>query len=184
MSEQLERYRWLVVGVFVVPLLVGIGFLVRDRTDDPQALKISSGDIPIADVRAYVTGAVQHPGIYPLKDGDRWIDAVEAAGGATAEADLTAINLARRVSDEDQIVVPKTGQTADVAGANQGPLLNLNSASETDLMDLPGIGEVRAAAIIDSRSTDGPFGSVDDLVTRKLIPQSVQDDIIGMITAP
>jgi competence protein ComEA len=183
-SEQLERYRWLVVGLLAVPLLVGIGFLVRDRTGDPQELKISTGEVPIADVRAYVTGAVQHPGVYPLHDGDRWIDAVTAAGGPTAEADLTAINLSRRVHDEDQVTVPKLGQSAAVAGANQGPLLNINTAGETDLMDLPGIGEVRAATIIDSRSTEGPFGSVDDLVARKLIPQSVLDDIVGMITAP
>ena len=71
----------------------------------------------------YVTGAVQKPGVYPLADGSRWIDALAAAGGATAEANLTAVNLSKRAQDEDEIVVPQKGQQAGaaVAGAAQSP---------------------------------------------------------------
>ena len=109
MAELLERYRWFVVAVFAVPLVSGIAYLVNDRLSDPDPLQVNTGEVPISDIRAYVTGAVQNPGVYPVKEGDRWIDAVQAAGGPAPDADLTAVNLARRVQDEDQITVPRQG---------------------------------------------------------------------------
>ena len=179
--HQLERYRWLIVALLAAPLLVGIGVLLRDRLASPQPLEIRSDPIPIADLRVYVAGAVRNPGVYPLQDGDRWIDALEAAGGPTADADLAAVNLARRAHDEDSVVVPRLGGSA-VSGISRGPLLDINTASEADLMDLPGIGEVRAASIVESRTTDGPFAAVEELVERELIPESVFEDILPLIT--
>ena len=179
--HQLERYRWLIVALLAAPLLVGIGVLLRDRLTAPQPLEIRSDPIPIADLRVYVAGAVRNPGVYPLQDGDRWIDALEAAGGPTADADLAAVNLARRAHDEDSVVVPRLGGSA-VSGISRGPLLDINTASAADLTDLPGIGEVRAATIVDSRTTDGPFAAVEELVERDLIPESVFEDILPLIT--
>ncbi|MBI2913472.1 MAG: SLBB domain-containing protein, partial [Chloroflexi bacterium] len=176
MADGLERYRWLIVALFAVPLLVGIGFLLNERLSGPEPLQLNMGDVPAGDLRVYVAGAVQRPGVYPLRDGDRWIDALEAAGGPSADADLAAVNLARRARDEDQIVVPYQGQAAQpgapvaVAGTSQAPLININSASQADLESLPGIGEVRATNIMRSRTTDGAFASTEDLLTRKLIP--------------
>ncbi len=179
--DQLERYRWLIVAVFAVPLLVGIGFLLNERLSGPEPLEINMGDVPLGDIRVYVAGAVQNPGVYPLHDSDRWIDALQAAGGPAADADLTAVNLARRAQDEDQIVVPRQGQVA-VAASSQGPLVNINTADQAGLESLPGIGEVRAAKIIQSRATDGPFAAIDDLLSRDLIPKSVYEDIAPVIT--
>ncbi|MDO8703758.1 MAG: ComEA family DNA-binding protein [Sulfuricaulis sp.] len=179
MSETLERYRWLIAAVLAVPLLVGIGVLLNNRLADPDPLVINAGDAP-TDIRAYVTGAVINPGVYPLQEGDRWIDALEAAGGPAPDADLTAVNLARRVQDEDEIIVPRAGATA-VADAAQGPLIDINSAGQAELESLPGIGEVRAGAIIQSRTQDGAFGAVEDLLARKLVPQSVYEDIVPLI---
>ena len=181
MAELLERYRWLIVGLFAVPLLSGIVLLVEDRLDDPPGLVVQNGDTSIADVRVFVSGAVQNPGVYSVPDGSRWIDALDAAGGATDDANLDGLNLARRVSDEDQILVPILGG-ALVAGASQSPLTNINTASATELESLPGIGEVRASTIIRSRETDGLYGSIDDLRDRDLIPDSVFDDIADLIT--
>lgn len=178
----LERYRWLLAAAFSVPLLVGIGFLLHDRLSGPEPLQLNMSDAPLGEVRVYVAGAVQRPGVYPLKDGDRWIDALEAAGGPTADADLTAVNLARRAQDEDQITVPRQGEVA-VSGVSRGPLVDLNTASEAELQDLPGIGETRAGDIVRSRQTDGPFASPEDLLSRDLISQSVYDDIAPLITA-
>ena len=180
--HQLERYRWLVVALLAAPLLVGIGVLLHDRLSGPQPLEIRSDPIPIADLRVYVAGAVRNPGVYPLPDGDRGIDALEAAGGPTADADLAAVNLARRAHDEDSVVIPRLGGSAVVSGVSRGPLLDINTASEADLMDLPSIGEVRAASIVESRTTDGPFAAVEELVERELIPQSVFEDILPLIT--
>lgn len=180
MTEQLERYRWFIVAIFAVPLLVGVAFLLSNRLRAPEPIQINTGNPPGSDIRVYISGAVQRPGVYPLKDGDRWISALEAAGGAAPDADLTAINLARRARDEDQIVVPRVGQVA-AAGVSQAPLVNINTASEADLQMLPGIGQVRAHNIVQSRATVGPFAAIDDLLSRKLVPESVYADIAPLI---
>lgn len=179
--ELLERFRWPIVALLAVPLLIGIGFLIGDRLNSPEPLEIDMGQLPGEEIRVYVTGAVQRPGVYPLQEGDRWIDALEAAGGPSEDADLTAINLARRAHDEDIIVVPRRGQRA-VSGVVRPPLIDINTASEAELMTLPGIGEVRAGRIVRSRASDGPFTRTEELVERGLIPQSVYDEIKDMIT--
>ena len=99
MPDLLERYRWLIVAVFAVPLLIGIGFLLEDRFSGPEPLEIDLGEVPAEEISVYVTGAVQRPGVYPMDDGDRWIDALEDAGGATEDADLAAVDLARRARE-------------------------------------------------------------------------------------
>ena len=181
MTDQLERYRWLIVSVLAVPLLSGIAYLLNDRLTDPAELQISTTAGVPADLRVYITGAVQNPGVYPLQDGDRWIDALEAAGGPAADADLNAVNLSRRAQDEDHIFVPAQGSGA-VAGASQGPLININTAAEAELQSLPGIGEVRARNIVQSRTSEGSFGSIDELLARKVIPESVFQEIAPLIT--
>jgi competence protein ComEA len=182
LTDQLERYRWLIVAVFAVPLLSGIAYLVSNRLDNPQPLQIDTSSSVPSDIRVYVTGAVQQPGVYPLQDGDRWIDALEAAGGAAPDADLNAVNLSRRAQDEDHVYVPPQGRSSAVAGASQSPLVNINTADEAQLESLPGIGEVRARSIVQSRTSDGPFASIDDLLARNVITQSVFDDIAPLIT--
>jgi competence protein ComEA len=180
-----ERYRWLVVGLMAAPLLILIAVLVDRQLQGPQALEINLAETPSAsEIQVYVAGAVNRPGVYYLNDGDRWIDAVEAAGGPTADADVEAINLARRLHDEDQVLVPRLGEQA-VLGSSQNPqdeLVNINSASAAVLDSLPGIGEVRSHNIVDSRQRDGPFSRIEELVERKLIPQSVFDQIRELIT--
>jgi competence protein ComEA len=180
--EAFDRYRWLVVAVLAAPLLIGVGWMLRERLNDPDPLVIEAGELPDADIQVYVTGAVVAPGVYPLPEGSRWIDALTAAGGVTAEANLAAVNLARRAQDEDQIIVPVIGSV--VAGATQSPvaLVDLNMASERELEALPGIGEVRAARIVQSRTTDGPFSAAEDLVLRDLVPASMFEDIAALVT--
>jgi competence protein ComEA len=181
-TEQLERYRWLIVALFSVPLLAGIAFLVEDRVkDDSAPLLVDDGTADISDIRVYITGAVVNPGIYPMPEDARWGDAVLAAGGFATDANPEAINLAQRVQDEDHILVPRTGQAAS-AGTSQTTLININTASEAELMSLPGIGEVRANSIISSRTSVGPFGDTEELLVRELIPESIYEDIVALIT--
>ncbi len=181
MSNLLERYRWFVVALFALPLLIGSGFLLSERLSGPPPLELELADVPAEEIRVYVTGAVQRPGVYPLTDGDRWIDALEAAGGPTSDANLAAVDLARRARDEDTILVPSLSG-ADVASASQAPLVDINTASAEQLATLPGIGEVRAGRIIDSRERDGPFVSADELLERDLIPLSVFEEIADLVT--
>lgn len=182
MSEALERYQWLIVALLAVPLLSGIIFLATDRLNDPDPVEVRTGDTSISDIRVYISGGVENPGVYAVPEGARWIDALEAAGGPTDDANLEAINLARRVQDEDRIIVPVQGGPV-AAGASQPPLIDINTASQSELETLPGIGEVRASAIIHSREIDGLFGSVEDLRDREIIPDSVFEDIADLITA-
>lgn len=182
MSESLERYRWLIVALLAVPLLSGMFLLIRDRIDGPDnPVQVINGE-PVADIRVDIRGGVQNPGVYSLPDGARWQDAIEAAGGFTDDANADAVNLARRVRDEDQILVP-TFDGPVAAGASQPPLIDINTASQAQLEELPGIGEVRGAAIVRSRDTDGPFATIDDLLTRDVIPEFVFEDIAELITA-
>lgn len=181
MAETLERYRWVIVALLIIPLVGGIIFLVDKRVGDDPALLVTETEEPQSDLRVYVTGAVVNPGVYPLPEHARWADAILAAGGFAADANPEAINLARRANDEDHILVPRTGQ-AIAAGVNQGPLININVASEAELMSLPGIGEARARGIVVSRSSSGLFASTDELLVRDLIPDSIYDDIVALIT--
>ena len=112
-----------------------------------------------------VVGAVAAPGVVRLPDGSRVVDAVASAGGATAEANLSALNLARVLVDGEQIVVPRPGDAPTSTGSGDAPrdgLVDLNTADAAALDALPGIGPVLAARIVDHRA-DGPFTSVDEL---------------------
>ncbi|MDT7944282.1 MAG: helix-hairpin-helix domain-containing protein [Dehalococcoidia bacterium] len=166
-----ERYSTPVMAALAAPLLVALGFLLGRHTTNAPPLELAP-----SDVRVYVVGSVRQPGVYALWEGARWMDALEAAGGPTEDADLEAVNLARRVRDEDLIVIPRRGQEGRSA------LVNINTASARELEALPGIGPVRAEAIVRSRQEEGPFQSIDDLVTRMLIPRSVLEDIKDKVT--
>jgi competence protein ComEA len=121
----------------------------------------------------HVAGAVRHPGVYRLHDGDRVKDAVERAGGARTGADVNAINLAAKVADGQQVVVPRRGAAAPAvgdAGAGEGavgaatqPPVSLNSATAAQLDTLDGVGPATAQKILDYRREHGGFRSIDDL---------------------
>ncbi len=184
MANLIEKYHPWLTGLLAVPLLVGIGFLINERLDGPEPLEIRTDVAPEgvnAEIAVYVTGAVISPGIYTLQDGDRVANAVEVAGGPATDADLIGVNMARRLRDEDQIVVPRLGESASAPGAAQ-QRMNINIAPIELLDTLPGIGEVRAQRIAESRIKDGPFLSGQELVDRELIPASVYEDIADLIT--
>ena len=123
---------------------------------------------PPADLIVDVTGWVRHPGVYQFGPGSRVIDAVQRAGGARDGADLTLLNLAAPLADGQQVLVPKEGASASGAaagatGAGGVALVNINTADEPTLETLNGVGPALAAAIIQYRTDQGPFTSVDQL---------------------
>ncbi len=123
---------------------------------------------PPAELIVDVTGWVRHPGVFEFKPGARVIDAVQRAGGARDGADLTLLNLAAPLADGQQVLVPKEGASASGAaaggvGAGGVALVNINSADEPTLETLNGVGPALAAAIIQYRTDQGPFTSVDQL---------------------
>lgn len=142
--------------------------------DDESSAKSSSA----AEVYVDVDGAVVRPGVYRLKDGARVSQAIDAAGGLMAEADVTGLNRASKITDGQKIYVPTVGEQQAVAadgGADGGAVLasgandvaglvNINTASAAELQTLSGIGPSMAQSIIDERTQNGAFASVDDLM--------------------
>jgi competence protein ComEA len=126
-----------------------------------------------AGLRVYVVGQVKAPGVYRLPTTARVEDAVASAGGATSKADLAAINLASKVVDGQQIIVPKHGQQAAVVGggpsagggaaASPDAQIDLNNATTEQLDTLDGVGPATAKKILEYRAQHGPFRSVSDL---------------------
>ena len=116
-------------------------------------------------VVVHVAGAVRDPGVYRMRAGSRVDDAVGRAGGATARADLTQVNLAAKVEDGRQIVVPRRVSAAapGAAPVQPGVPLNLNTATLEQLDELPGVGPATAQKILDYREEHGGFGSVEEL---------------------
>jgi len=188
MTEWLERYRTPLLIVLAGAAVLGLVFFILRQREGPSPLELQVGDAASGDsqIMVHVTGAVAAPGVYTLHEGDRVVDAVEAAGGPSADADLVTLNLARRIHDEDQVVVPRVGEqpaASQVAGASaNGAPIDINTASAAILDSLPGIGEAYSNRIVDSRVASGPFQSTEDLVTRKVIPRATYEKIKLLIT--
>jgi len=188
MSAALERYRMPIMGVLSA-LLVTAGGVVYLRRPMPQPIEVempspSPTDSP-AELAVYVTGAVANPGVYYLAEESRVQDALEAAGGPTANADLDRVNLAQRLRDEDQIYFPEVGEenppVTRMGGSGEG-LININTASAAELETLPGIGPVLAGAIVDHREAHGPFSSIEEITNVQGIGQGVFGEIRELIT--
>jgi len=201
---------WLVAGAIAV--MIGLAVLAvllsdgaRPQVDVPADVAADgSGGAPDAsgaggEIVIEVAGAVAHPGLYRLPTGGRVADAIAAAGGYGPRVDAARataeLNLAARVKDGDRIVVPSrddpspdgspvAGADGTAGGAPTGgdaTVVDLNRATAAELDALPGIGPVTAAKIIAARDAQ-PFGSVDDLRTRKLVGQATFDKLRDLVT--
>ena len=159
----------------------GSGTSVEREAEDAlsdDAAGSSKKSSSAAEVYVDVDGAVVSPGVYRLKEGARVSQAIDAAGGLTAEADVTGLNRASKVADGQKIYVPKVGEQQAVtaggeadggavvtSGANDAAgLVNINTASAAELQTLSGIGPSMAQSIIDERTKNGLFASIDDLM--------------------
>jgi competence protein ComEA len=166
------------LAVLGLLLLIGAG-LAYMRARPAAAITPPSGAISASasasaaaanTIVVDVVGAVRKPGVYDFAQGARVIDAVRAAGGFLPDAEPQAINLARPLVDGEQVVVLKKGEAAaGAAGSGSsaqqpGGKVNINSATESDFENLPGIGPVLAQKIVDYRDQHGPFRSIQDLM--------------------
>ncbi len=137
-----------------------------------------------------VAGKVRRPGIASLPAGSRVVDALHAAGGVRRGVDLTTLNLARVLVDGEQIVVgipPPGGVAAPAASApgavaGAAPLVDINTAGQAELEELPGVGPVTAAAILQWRADHGPFTAVDELMEVSGIGEATLAEMAPFVT--
>lgn len=131
----------------------------------------------------YVTGYVNNPGVYELREGSRVIDAIDAAGGYLKEASSNFLNLASYVSDGQMIYVPSEEEADMVKGEEQATmkvensLVNINTAGKEELMTLPGIGEAKAEKIITYRENNGGFSSPEGIMEISGIKEGLYNKI-------
>lgn len=151
-------------------------------------------------ILVHVVGAVKDPRVVELPADSRVGEALEAAGGATDEADLSRLNLARVVSDGEQVFVPRQGEDipaglpapspqqgaipGDSTGENPSDhgLLNINTATESELEELPGVGPAIASRIVEHRTTNGAFTSIEQLQDVKGIGPAIFEKLRERIT--
>lgn len=146
----------------------------------------------ILEIMVHISGEVYKPGIIILESGKRLIDATKLAGGLKKDADLDRINLAKKLSDEEKIYIPKIGEEINMeietvsmessgGGRDDSGKVDINTCTKEDLIRLPGIGEVIAGRIIEFRENN-PFKSIDDIKSVSGIGdkkfQSIQELII------
>ena len=169
-----------VVGGILL-ILVGVGGLFSKREESVEGTTVVETTMLAEKTEVSTTqetvifvdikGAVKNPGVYQMKVGDRVKDALDAAGGLTAEADSQKVNLAKRLEDQMVIVVPKVGEEAEEipAGetrkeATKEGKVNINTATVEELKTLKGVGEKKAEAIIEYRKKNGSFQTKEDLM--------------------
>ncbi|MXY45550.1 MAG: hypothetical protein F4Y44_00925 [Chloroflexi bacterium] len=213
------NFTYILLGVLVaLAIVVGVAMTVLSGASagDVQVVEIAPTPTPVPtstpvppepDVGVYISGAVVNPGVYIMYEGSRLASVLLLAGGATENADLSAINLAVVVQDEDHWHIPRVGEevpagartlngdransrsangnsAASSAQAEQGSdgKVNLNSAGVTLLKTLPNIGEVRAQAIVSHREANGDFASIDALLEVDGIGIGIIDNIRDLVS--
>ena len=176
---------WKLLLALGLPLLLGVGavagaYLYSSAAGKPQPVQAAAApanvDVPApAGLLVHVLGAVEHPGLYRMKRGDRVYDAIAAAGGLSVEADITRLpNLAGRLKDGEQVKV------AFAKGSSGGTVVtrvNLNTATLEELEVVPGFTSAFAQEVIDYRTNFGGFQSTSELVD--ILGMSASDFVIA-----
>ena len=146
------------------------------ETIEEKEVKKEEKDITNKEITVYVSGEVNKPGIVTLNEGDRLATAVEMVGGTTDKADLNGINMAIKVQDEMHYIIPKIGDVvknnsseivsndnSNQGGASKTSQININTATIEELDTLPGVGEATANKIVNHRSENGEFKSIEEI---------------------
>ena len=183
-SLKIEKFtaKHCLIGSFIVLIVIVALFLiftnffkydrVGKKADDEFLVPLVSAS-PKDDgtmVYVHVKGAVENPGVYPVEKNSRVFDVLRAAGGTTADADLTGINLARKVNDEEEIFVQSKPEGLSTEITLQSTLttgitkkVNINTATAAELDQLPKIGPVLSERIVTYRNTNGKFRSIEEI---------------------
>lgn len=179
--EQLSlNAKLIAVGCAVVVISVFVALLYTQQVETTEnSLPITTetessfSTTTIVQIVVHITGAVRQPGVYRISKGGRVADVITMANGPSENADINKLNLAQLVTDGMRIEVPTVGQVGSVNAAegndaaNGSSLVDLNTATATQLEQLNGVGPATAKAIVTYREQHGPFRSADELLKVK-----------------
>lgn len=203
MLKDLSREQQLIILGLVLVIVMGLAVMAYRKFAPLSGQEISiqepdpQGHLPLNDAGkmvVHVTGAVRREGVYKLRFGDRVIDALELAGGAKPNANLSSINLAEKVKDGQKIVVPKRPERAalvrgsgnlgigGLGTSSSARKVNINVADVKELCRVKGIGPSTAKRIVEHRTANGPFSKIEDIMKVKGIGKGkfgkIKDQII------
>lgn len=207
-NQQIAGIALLIIILFFTGYFIYNKSMVSDSPDLEQnvakketnsTLKDDSTDVlskPKKDLKIYITGLVKAPGVYTMREGDRIEDAIKLAGGTLDGADLSNVNLAEKVKDEEMIKIIKIGenvnQNSNTSGTttnssnfenkSNGGKININKATKEELDTLPGIGQVTAQRIIDFREQHGGFQKIEDIMNVSRIGPKLFEQIKDKIS--
>ena len=160
--------------------------ITQNRSGSPGVEILLPTTTPTPELKVYISGSVAKPGVYDLTAGDGLADAIAAAGGANRDAQLSCINLALRVRDEAHVHVPGADEPCQAPAGEPSAIpednkIDINTATAAVLESLPGIGQVKARAIIDYRESSGPFRTTEELVNVKGIGLATYENIRELV---
>jgi len=191
-AQLLQKHRLpaglVVVGLFLFSTGLAATLGKRNNTEvkfETQEKQITPTQASPQSIVIDIGGAVETPGVYEMPSGSRIKDAVFKAGGLSSQADQEqvslSLNLAAVLSDGQKIIIPsqlEESRNSAVAGTTASETININSSSQSELESLSGIGPVRAAEIISNR----PYGDIKELVSKKILGQTIYDKIKDQIS--
>ena len=164
------------IGIIIISII--IYYMTQKIGNDEIIIEniesIEEEEVIEEKIAIHMTGCVKNPGIIELKEGERIDDAIQLAGGLTEEADLTNVNLAYKVEDGQKIYIPsihdieekeiiQENQEEIFGKENETGKVNINTAKQTELETLPGIGPTIALRIIEYRKENGEFTDIEEL---------------------
>ena len=159
----------LALSVFVLFVVIG-GIMVHAKTTSSEVVEV------VNYIYVDVKGEVENPGVYRVSDKCRVFQVLEIAGGLTSESDTSNVNLASKIVDEQIIRIPK------VASSGFSQIININTATATELDSLPGIGYSTATNIIDYRTNNGLFKAKEEIKLVNGIGDAIYEQIKDLIT--
>ncbi len=196
--EMVVRYRGYIILTLIYIIVFGVYFAYerRPQLEPIEIIEPTMGVLPTeVPIQVHVAGAVRDPGVYSLPANSRLLQAIDAAGGMTADADQESVNLADFVRDGQRAYIPKIGTPSPPAptaigvskagagtGKSIGGLVNINTATSRELEALPGIGQTYAARIIAYRESQGAFTEPAQIMQVKGIGKVCYERIKTCIT--
>lgn len=207
-QNYLRKYwLWIAGGILFIIISLGVQYHKVTQSqlyfiEETSEEYLTSVDIPQSEesiIYIDIKGAVNRPGLYQLSEGSRMVDAIEAAGGLTTEADDRTINLAEKLLDQQKIIVYTESEIAEqLMQEDRDNLLdrdyhlsspsvasqkiNINIATVEELQTLPNIGPKKAQAIIEYRQTNGSFQTIDQIKEIKGIGEKTYEELANLIS--